>query len=90
MNRAEIDFFVHGYASGDIPDYQAAAWAMAIFLNGMSRQETVDLSLTKDKMMGMMPGLLLYLAREPEQVQPALARMMPMMAPISAYDFSSR
>jgi hypothetical protein len=39
-----------------------------------------DLSLTKDKMMGMMPGLLLYLAREPEQVQPALARMMPMMA----------
>lgn len=46
LNRAEIDFFVHGYASGDIPDYQAAAWAMAIFLNGMSRQETIDLVLS--------------------------------------------
>lgn len=46
LNRAEIDFFVHGYASGDIPDYQAAAWAMAIFLNGMSRQETIDLALS--------------------------------------------
>jgi hypothetical protein len=38
-----------------------------------------DLSLTKDKMMGMMPGLLLYLAREPEKVQPVLETMLPMM-----------
>ena len=38
-----------------------------------------DLSLTKDKMMGMMPGLLLYLARRPEMVDPVLARMLPMM-----------
>jgi hypothetical protein len=38
-----------------------------------------DLSLTKDKMMDMMPGLLLYLAREPEMVQPVLAIMVPMM-----------
>jgi hypothetical protein len=38
-----------------------------------------DLSLTKDKMMGMMPGLLLYLAREPEKVQPVLEIMLPMM-----------
>jgi hypothetical protein len=28
----------------------------------------------------MMPGLLLFLAREPEKVQPALALMLPMMA----------
>jgi hypothetical protein len=38
-----------------------------------------DLSLSKDKMMGMMPGLLLYLARRPEMVDPVLARMLPMM-----------
>ena len=38
-----------------------------------------DLSLTKDKMMAMMPGLLLYLARRPEMVDPVLARMLPMM-----------
>ena len=38
-----------------------------------------DLSLTRDKMMGMMPGLLLYLAREPERVEPVLKTMLPMM-----------
>jgi len=38
-----------------------------------------DLFLTKDKMMGMMPGLLLYLARRPEMVDPVLAKMLPMM-----------
>ena len=38
-----------------------------------------DLSLTKDKMMGMMPGLLLYLARRPEMVAPVLDKMLPMM-----------
>ena len=38
-----------------------------------------DLSLTKDKMMGMMPGLLLYLARRPEMVESVLDKMLPMM-----------
>ncbi len=38
-----------------------------------------DLSLTKDKMMDMMPGLLLYLARRPEMVTPVLDIMLPMM-----------
>jgi hypothetical protein len=38
-----------------------------------------DLSLTKDKMMEMMPGLLLYLARTPDAVQPVLGIMLPMM-----------
>lgn len=53
--------------------YQVAEDVVATFA------KMFDLSLTKDKMMGMMPGLLLYLARRPEMVDPVLARMLPMM-----------
>ena len=45
LTRQEIDFFIKGYTSGEIPDYQASAWAMAILLNGMTDQETTDLTL---------------------------------------------
>jgi len=45
LTRAEIEFFVQGYARDEIPDYQASAWAMAVLLNGMSVQETTDLTL---------------------------------------------
>ena len=45
LTRAEIDFFIKGFTSGDIPDYQAAAWAMAVLLNGMTPRETTDLTL---------------------------------------------
>ncbi len=45
LSREEIDFFVQGYASGEIPDYQASAWAMAVLLNGMNARETTDLTL---------------------------------------------
>jgi pyrimidine-nucleoside phosphorylase len=45
LSRQEIDFFIDNYCSGDIPDYQAAAWAMAVLLNGMSQRETTDLTL---------------------------------------------
>jgi pyrimidine-nucleoside phosphorylase len=34
VTKEEINFFVQGYAKGEIPDYQAAALAMAILLNG--------------------------------------------------------
>ena len=46
LSRPEIDLFIHGYAQGDIPDYQAAAWAMAVYLNGMTRAETIDLTMS--------------------------------------------
>jgi pyrimidine-nucleoside phosphorylase len=46
LSRPEIDLFVQGYARGEVPDYQAAAWAMAVFLNGMTRQETIDLTMS--------------------------------------------
>lgn len=44
LSREEIRFFVQGYTRGEIPDYQAAALLMAIFLNKMDRRETVDLT----------------------------------------------
>ena len=45
LSREEIEFFIKGIASNQIPDYQAAAWAMAVLLNGMTDQETTDLTL---------------------------------------------
>jgi pyrimidine-nucleoside phosphorylase len=45
LTREEINFFVQGFVKGDIPDYQVSAWAMAIVLNGMTAQETTDLTL---------------------------------------------
>ncbi|MEA3351317.1 MAG: thymidine phosphorylase, partial [Chloroflexota bacterium] len=45
LTKQEIEFFVRGFTRGEIPDYQAAAWAMAVLLNGMTPQETTDLTL---------------------------------------------
>lgn len=45
LTRGEIREFVDGFTSDEIPDYQAAAWAMAVLLNGMSDQETTELTL---------------------------------------------
>lgn len=45
LSREEIQYFIEGYAKDDIPDYQAAAWAMAVLLNGMTPRETTDLTL---------------------------------------------
>ena len=44
LTRDEIDFFIRGYTSGEIPDYQASAWSMAVVLKGMTTRETVDLT----------------------------------------------
>ena len=43
LTAQEIDFFVHGFTNGDIPDYQASAFAMAVLLNGMTPFETLSL-----------------------------------------------
>lgn len=45
LSKEEIDFFITGFTAGEIPDYQAAAWAMAVLLNGMTARETTDLTL---------------------------------------------
>ncbi len=46
LTAEEIDFFIQGYTRGDIPDYQASAWAMAVLLRGMTDQEVTDLTLS--------------------------------------------
>ena len=45
LTKDEINFFIQRYTSGDIPDYQAAAWAMAVLLMGMTPEETTYLTL---------------------------------------------
>jgi pyrimidine-nucleoside phosphorylase len=46
LSAEEIDFFVQGFTRDEIPDYQVAAWLMAILLRGMDRQETIDLTMS--------------------------------------------
>lgn len=45
LSKAEIEFFIQGYARDEIPDYQASAWAMAVLLQGMTAEETTQLTL---------------------------------------------
>ena len=45
LTKDELEFLVQGYTQGTIPDYQMAAFAMAVTLNGMTHQETTDLTM---------------------------------------------
>lgn len=45
LSSEELKFFVEGYTRGDIPDYQASAWCMAVLLNGMTEAEATALTL---------------------------------------------
>ncbi len=40
LGAEEIAEFIRGYTSGKVPDYQAAAWAMAVYFKGMTPAET--------------------------------------------------
>src|SRR5690606_18690329 len=44
LSPAEIRGFVQDYARGEIPDYQAAALLMAVFLRGLDEAETAALT----------------------------------------------
>jgi pyrimidine-nucleoside phosphorylase len=46
LSAEQIDFFVQGFTHDTIPDYQVAAWLMAVVLQGMDAQETIDLTMT--------------------------------------------
>ena len=43
-SREEIEFLVSGYTRGEIPDYQMAAWLMAVWIRGMNRSELASLT----------------------------------------------
>ncbi|GAA0861205.1 pyrimidine-nucleoside phosphorylase [Paraclostridium tenue] len=44
LSKEEINFFVEKYSKGEIPDYQASALLMAIYLNKMNKEETAYLT----------------------------------------------
>lgn len=44
LTKEEIDFFVQKYTIGELEDYQASALLMAIFINGMDEEETINLT----------------------------------------------
>lgn len=46
LSPEEIDFMIQGYTKGGIPDYQMAAWAMAVYLRGMDSLETAQLTMS--------------------------------------------
>ena len=45
LSKDEIEFFIEKYTNGDIPDYQASALLMAIYINGFSKEETANLTM---------------------------------------------
>ena len=45
LSQEEINFFVNEYTKGNIADYQASALIMAIYLNGMTKEETLNLTI---------------------------------------------
>lgn len=46
LTKEEISFFVDGFVKGEITDYQAAALIMAICINGMTKDEILNLTMS--------------------------------------------
>ena len=53
LTKQEIDYLISAYTHDEIPDYQMAAWAMAVLLNGMTDQEITDLTMAMAYTSGM-------------------------------------
>jgi pyrimidine-nucleoside phosphorylase len=45
LTPAELEFFITGLTHGQVTDYQASAWAMAVFFRGMTAREMTALTL---------------------------------------------
>ncbi|ANC77751.1 pyrimidine-nucleoside phosphorylase [Fictibacillus phosphorivorans] len=45
LTKAEIDFIIQNYTSGDIPDYQMSAFAMAVYFKDMTTEERAHLTM---------------------------------------------
>ena len=46
LTKEEISFMVMGYTNGEIPDYQMSAMLMAIYFQGMNKEETLHLTMS--------------------------------------------
>lgn len=49
LTNEEITFFITGFTDGTIPDYQVSALLMAIYFQGMNKEETLALTLEMAK-----------------------------------------
>lgn len=49
LSKEEIEFFIESYTKGDVTDYQASALLMAIYINGLNDEETVNLTMAMIK-----------------------------------------
>ena len=45
LSKEEIDYMISSYVAGDIPDYQMAAFLMAVYFRGMDKEETAAMTL---------------------------------------------
>ena len=45
LSKEEIDFIIEGYTNGTIPDYQMSAFAMAVYFQGMTDEESTSLAI---------------------------------------------
>lgn len=45
LAKEEIEYFINGYVEGAIPDYQISALLMAVYFQGMTPEETFDLTM---------------------------------------------
>ena len=45
LTKAETTWLIDQYATGQIPDYQMSAWAMAVYFQGMTKEEIADLTM---------------------------------------------
>ncbi len=46
LSKEEIDFIIQGYTKGEIPDYQVSSLLMAIYFNGMTNEERLNLTIS--------------------------------------------
>ena len=44
LTTEELQYLVMGYTNGEIPDYQMSSFLMAVYFNGMNKDETVTLT----------------------------------------------
>lgn len=44
LSKEEITYFINGYLDGSVADYQVSALLMAIYFNGMTEEETFNLT----------------------------------------------